>query len=186
MLIEEILQSNPIIAAVNDLAKFDYALESPCKVIFLLTGSILNLRSLIKKAEKVEKKIFIHFDLIDGLTNDSTGIKFVQEYMKPYGIISTKSSLIRKAKDAGFYTIQRLFLLDSLSLDKGINDVKNTRPHAIELMPGVIPKITTQIANTTKTPVITGGLINQKKEVIESLKAGAICISTSKKEIWYM
>lgn len=184
--IENILQSNPIIAAVNDLNKYDLALKSPCRVIFLLTGSILNLKELVTRATEVDKKVFIHFDLMDGLTKDSTGLKYVQQNINPYGIISTRSSLIKRANEAGFYTIQRVFLLDSISLDKGLMDIKSTKPDAIELMPGLITKITSQICNMTNIPVVTGGLIKQKKEVIESLKAGAACISTSKEEIWYM
>lgn len=181
-----LLHSNPIIAAVNDINKFEQALASPCKIIFLLTGSILNLADFVKRASEVDKKVFIHLDLMDGITKDSTGLKFVQEYINPYGIISTRSSLIKRANEAGFYTIQRIFLLDSISVEKGIHDIKNAKPHAIELVPGVINKITSEVCHLTRTPVITGGLIKQKKEVIDSLKAGAVCISTSREEIWHM
>ncbi len=183
---KNLLHSNPIIAAVNDINKFELALASPCKIIFLLTGSILNLSDYVKQADRLEKKVFIHLDLMDGITKDSTGLKFVQEYINPFGIISTRSSLIKRANEAGFYTIQRIFLLDSISVEKGIHDIKSTKPHAVEVVPGVINKVTSEVCHITNTPIIAGGLIKEKKEVIDSLKAGAVCISTSREEIWYM
>lgn len=88
------------------------------------------------------------------------------------------------AKEKGLIAIQRLFLLDSLNLDSGIKAVKTCRPDAIEILPGVMPKITKLIAEETKRPVITGGLIMDKSDVIDALKAGAIGISTSKEDIW--
>ncbi|WP_105616588.1 glycerol-3-phosphate responsive antiterminator [Vallitalea okinawensis] len=181
-----ILSNNPIIAAVNDIEKYKIALESPCSIIFLLTGNILNLRSLVNQAREYDKKVFIHFDLMDGLTKDTTGLKFVKEHVQPYGIISTRSSLIKRANDADFFTIQRIFLLDSISFEKGINDIKTSRPDAIEIMPGVVTKMTAEVCAMTHVPVIAGGLIKEKKDVIDNLSAGAVCISTSRKEIWYM
>lgn len=182
----QILLNNPVIAAVNDIKKYDMALESPCKIIFLLSGNILNLRSLVGQAKDFDKKIFIHFDLMDGLTKDATGLRFVKEHVQPYGIISTRSSLIKRANDAGFFTIQRIFLLDSISFEKGINDIKTSRPDAIEIMPGVITRMTAEVCTKTHVPVIAGGLIKEKKDVIDNLSAGAVCISTSREEIWYM
>lgn len=182
----EIFNDNPVIAAISNLENFTKALKSPCKIIFMLTGSIFNLRAYVKKAEEYGKVVFIHFDLMDGLTKDATGLRVVKEHIKAFGIISTRSSLIRKAKDAGFFTIQRLFLLDSISYQKGVQDIKTTKPDAIEIMPGIIPKMTKEIVETTRIPVIAGGLIKEKEDVIENLKAGAICISTGREDIWYM
>ncbi len=36
----------------------------------------------------------------------------------------------------------------------------------------------------TKIPIITGGLIMDKEDVIQSLNAGAIAVSTSNKNVW--
>lgn len=182
----EIFNENPVIAAISDLKNFQKALKSPCKIIIMLTGSIFNLKAYVRKAQEYDKVVFIHFDLMDGLTKDATGLRVVKECIGPYGIISTRSSIIKRAKEAGFVTIQRLFLLDSISYQKGIQDIKGTKPDAIEIMPGIIPKMTKEITEATHIPVIAGGLIKEKEEVIDNLKAGAICISTGKEEIWYM
>lgn len=177
---------NPIIAAVNDISKLDKALDSPSEVIFLLTGSIFNLQDIVKKVKLKEKNIYIHIDLLDGFSRDVTALKYIGENIKPDGIITTKSNLIKHAKELNMFTIQRLFMLDSLSLQTGVKSIKFTKPDAVEILPGIMGKITKFIFEETKKPIIAGGLIEDKEDVISSLKAGAVGISTSNEEIWYM
>ena len=45
----ESIQDNPIIAAITDIKYLDDALEAPSQIIFLLTGSILNLKEIVDK-----------------------------------------------------------------------------------------------------------------------------------------
>jgi glycerol uptake operon antiterminator len=180
------IQENPIIAAVNNLAKLEKAIESPCEIIFLLTGSIFNLQEIVNHIKNHGKSVYIHVDLIEGFSRDACALKYINENIKPDGIITTKSNLIRAAKEMGLFSIQRLFMLDELSLESGINSIKTIRPDAVEILPGIMPKVTKTISTEVKIPIITGGLISDKEDVIASIKAGAIGISTSKEEIWYM
>lgn len=180
------IEDNPIIAAVNNLEKLDVAIQSPCEIIFLLTGSIFNLKEIVDKVKKADMDIYVHIDLIEGFSRDTVALKYISEKIKPDGIITTKSNLIRKAKNMNIFAIQRLFMLDSLSLETGINSVYSTRPDAIEIMPGIMPKIIKRVHDKTRIPVIAGGLISDKEDVIGCLKAGAVGISTSKEEIWDM
>jgi glycerol uptake operon antiterminator len=53
-------------------------------------------------------------------------------------------------------------------------------------MPGIASKIINIIQNKVKAPIIAGGLINNKKDVIEALSSGAVAISTSSSELWNM
>ncbi len=177
---------SPIIAAVNDLKKLDKAINSPCEIIFLLKGNIFNLKDIIKKVKEKEKNIYIHVDLLDGFSKDLIALEYINENVRPDGIITTKSNLVKGAKNMGLFSIQRLFMLDSLSLETGIKSIKETQPNAVEILPGIMPKITRTIHRETRFPIITGGLIMEKLDVIQSLKAGAIGISTSKEDIWYM
>ena len=180
------IQENPVIAAVNNLAKLEKAIESPCEIIFLLTGSIFNLKEVVSRVKEHGKSVYIHVDLIEGFSRDACALKYINENIKPDGIITTKSSLIRAAKEMGLFSIQRLFMLDALSLESGINSIKTIRPDAVEILPGIMPKVTKKISEEVNIPIITGGLISDKEDVIDSIKAGAIGISTSKEEIWYM
>jgi glycerol uptake operon antiterminator len=182
----EKIEANPVIAAVNSMEKLDLAIQSPCEIVFLLTGNIFNLRKIIDKVKNADMDIYIHLDLMEGFSKDMMALKYIHENMRPDGIITTKSSLVKTARSMNISAIQRFFILDSLSLERGINAIHHTRPDAIEILPGVMPKIIKKIHHETKLPVIGSGLIIDKEDVIESLKAGAMGISTSKEEIWYM
>lgn len=180
------INQNPIIAAINDLDNIDKAIQSPCKVIFLLTGNILDLGFVVAKLKKEEKLVYVHVDLIEGLSKDDITIKFINKHIELDGIITTKANLIKAAKKLNIFTIQRLFILDSLALDSGISSIMTTRPNAVEILPGIMPRIIKRMVLATQIPVISGGLIKDKEDVISSLKAGAIAISTSNEKVWHM
>jgi glycerol uptake operon antiterminator len=63
--------------------------------------------------------------------------------------------------------------------------LENSKPHLIEIMPGIASKIIRRFTDSN-IPVIAGGLIETKQEVTEALKNGAEAISTGKQEIWYI
>ncbi len=178
------IQNNPIVAAVNDIQELELALESDCEIIFLLTGSIFNLKDIVTRVKEKEKMICIHLDLLEGFSKDLIALRYINEYIQPHGIITTRSNLIKKAKNMDMFLIQRLFILDSLSLETGITSIQTVQPDAIEILPGIMPKIIKRISKETQIPLIAGGLINDKEDVIESLKAGAIGVSSSNNSIW--
>ena len=180
----EKIDSNPIIAAINDLHQLEDALESPCEIIFLLTGNIFNLKEIAHKVKLKNKGLYIHIDLIDGFSKDTWGLEYIVKNIYPDGIITTKTNLVKLSKDLGAFTIQRLFIPDSMSLDKGIKSIKTARPNAVEILPGIMPKIIKKIHLETGIPIITSGLIMDKEDVIWSLNSGAVAISTSNKKVW--
>lgn len=180
------VQSNPVVAAVRDVSHLDRALQSPSEVIFLLQGNIFNVRWCVERVQAAGKEIFIHFDLIEGFSKDPTAVNYVRDVVRPNGIITTKGNLVKIARELGLFAIQRLFILDSLSLDSGIKSVLATHPDAVEILPGLIPRVIKQVRETTKVPVIAGGLIETKDDVVANLKAGAIGVSVSKESVWYL
>jgi len=180
------VQGSPIIAAVNNQKKIEPAIHSPCSIIFLLSGSIFNLKEIVDRCKEQDKCILVHLDLMDGLSKDAVALKYLHNNIKPDGVITTKSNLIKIAKDMGMFSIQRLFILDSLSLDSGIKAIRSTKPDAIEILPGIMPKIIRTIHHETRIPIVAGGLIGEKDDVIKALNAGAVGVSTSKREIWYI
>lgn len=180
------IYNNPIIAAINDIKKIDNAINSPCKIVFLLIGDILNLGEIVNILRENNKLVYVHIDLMGGFSRDITAIKYINNTIKPDGIITTKSNLIKAAKELNIFTIQRLFLLDSLALNSGINSIKSIRPDAVEILPGIMPKIVKEIHKETNIPIIAGGLIRDKDDVIQSLNSGAVGISTSEEDVWYM
>lgn len=152
--------------------------------LFLLKGNICNIKELVDKVKAVGKSIYVHIDLMDGFARDRYALTHMKERVNPDGIITTKTNLTKIAKELELFTIQRLFIIDNLSLETGINSINTMRPNAMEILPGVMPKIIKQVKEEIKVPVIAGGLIKDKEDVIESLKAGALGVSTSKEDIW--
>jgi glycerol uptake operon antiterminator len=93
---------------------------------------------------------------------------------------------VKLSKDMGVFTIQRLFIPNSCSLENSISSIKKTRPNAIEILPGIMPKIIKKVIKETKISVIASGLITDKYDLDSSLDAGAIAVSASCKDVWYI
>lgn len=182
----ELFQANPVISAVSSEERLQSALESPSDIIFLLTGDIFNLSDMVKRCKDQDKLVFLHLDLIKGFSRDNIALKFLKEHIHADGVISTKVSLLKAAKNEGLFVIQRLFMLDSTSFKMSIQAIQSVRPDAIEIMPGIMPKIIRRTCDNVKVPVIAGGLIDDKNEVITGLKAGATSISTTRESLWYV
>jgi len=180
------LQNNPIIAAIKDCNQLDRAIKSPCDIIFILKSDIFNINSYINKIRNANKLSYVHVDLIEGFSKDALALQYIHENIHPDGIITTKPTLVKAAKNLNMFVIQRLFILDHLSFETGINSIEDMRPNGVEILPGIMPKITKKIVQATKVPIITGGLIMDKEDVMQSLKAGATAISTSCEDVWYM
>jgi len=182
--IEELLTENPVIAAIRNDNDLKEVIKSDVKIVFVLYGSIIDIKDICNKLAEAKKIIFVHVDMIDGLKGDTKGIEFIKRCANPYGIITTKTSNIRCAMNLGLHTIQRVFILDSQSLQTGVNNIHSVMPHAVEVLPGIASKIINIMKKDIKVPIIAGGLINSKKDAIDALGAGAIAVSTSNKEVW--
>ncbi len=176
----------PIIAAVKDEVGLLRALESECRVVFLLYGSIVNLDAMVQRVRERKKLCIVHIDLVEGLSGREVAVDGLVKLCRPDGIISTKASLIRRAKQLGLIAIQRYFLLDSLSLQSLLASLDGNSPDFIEVLPGVIPQVIREITASTEISVIAGGLIRSKQDVIAALGAGAVAVSTSSHGVWNM
>jgi len=180
------LEENPIIAALSNLDNIDEVIESPCKVVFLLNGNIMNLEDIVERLRRAGKFVCIHVDLIEGFSRHPVALEYIDKIINPDGIISTKNSIIKTAKNLGIFTIQRLFVLDSLAFRTGKESIKNIKPDAVEILPGLMPKLIKEVHRETRIPIIAGGLIRDKEDVIEALNGEAIGVSTSEVKVWYM
>ena len=178
----ERLELNPIIAAVHE-RDFEAALASPTEVIFCLKTSILTVEKQIKAAHEAGKCILVHIDLADGIGRDRAGIEYLAS-LGVDGIISTRTQLCRFARERGVIAVQRFFALDSQGLESLSENLESSASDLVEIMPGVIGQVISRFSGGT-TPVIAGGLIETKKEVLAALECGALAVSTGKRELWY-
>lgn len=185
--IEDLLINNPIIAAIKNDNDLEKVLKTDIKIVFVLYGTITNISDIAKKLHDKDKIIFIHAELIDGLKANESGLLFIKTYANPVGIISTKTSQIRIAKKHNLYAILRLFIVDSISLNTAIKTTKDNNPSAIEVMPATSYRAIGQICNCVdKVPVIAGGLVEDKKDVLNALEKGVVAVSTTSKKVWNM
>lgn len=175
------LERTPVIAA-TDRSGWQSAVLSDAEVLFHLGADIITVGDDIKAAKRNGKFVFIHIDLADGIGKDKTGIEWLKK-LGADGVISTRTQLIRAAHDSGLLAVQRFFILDSKGMHSISETIENTRPDLIEIMPGVIPKAL-KLFSRQEIPVIAGGLIETKQEVTAALSAGAVAVSTGRKELW--
>lgn len=182
--LEKLLIENPVIAAIRSDKDLEKVIKSNVQIVFVLYGNIMNIKQICERLKNASKKVFVHVDLIEGLKGDSSGLAFIKQCEKPDGIITTKPTTIKQAKQLGLLTIQRIFIVDSYSLKTGIKNIQAVLPDAVEVMPGVASKIIRSLEKEIHTPIIAGGLIENKKDIMESISAGAMAISTTKEELW--
>lgn len=180
------IEENPVIAAIRKEEDVEAALSSQVTTVFLLHADIFNIKSMVERIKSGDKTVFIHIDFLEGLGKDHKAIDYIAEVIKPDGIISTKSSHIKYAREKGMFAIQRFFLVDSLSYETTIKTVQTVQPDMIEIMPAVMPGVIRKICRQVSLPVIAGGLIDIKEDIIEILKSGALGASTGKKELWVL
>ncbi len=180
------LDENPIIASVKDLEGLEIALKTDCRVIFLLFGSLVTITGLSKQIKAAGKLCFIHMDLIDGLAQREVSVDYVAKNTSADGIISTKLSLIKRANTCGLLAIQRFFLLDSLALANVQKQFPKDAACAIEILPGLMPKVIRRLTEMIEQPIIAGGLIDEKEDAVSALKAGARAVSSTNHEVWQM
>ncbi len=178
-----LLEDFPVIAAAKD-KNMSEAVLSPASIIFDLGANINSIGASIEQAHLNGKKIFVHIDLAEGIGKDKYGIDYLKD-LGVDGIISTRASLIKAAKERSLITVRRVFTLDSQGVESAMEDINDLFTDIIEIMPGVIPKITERFARGGK-PIIAGGLIETKSEITAALSHGAVAVSTGKKELWYL
>jgi len=63
---------------------------------------------------------------------------------------------------------------------------RNLKPDAIDILPGLMPSMIRKVRQMTGIPVLTGGLITEKREVMQALEAGALAISSTAPDVWQM
>jgi glycerol uptake operon antiterminator len=181
----ETLRQSPVIAAVRDMKDLEYALSKERRVIFLLAGDIFNLIEIAKNMRAEGHLFLLHLDLMRGIARDQAGITYLKKFFKIDGIISTHSNIIQYAKRQQLIALQRLFIVDSESLKTGARLVKSSSPDSVELLPGIIlPHIQRELQNLDLPPIVAGGLIKTGEDVDRVLAAGALAVSTSRRELW--
>jgi len=181
----ETLCDTPIIAAIKNDDDLKKILETDIKIVFILYGDLCSIIGIIEKIKATDKIAMVHIDLIVGLSSKEVAVDYIKQNTKADGIISTKLNIINRAIKLQMHTVYRIFVIDSMALETLKNQERLIKADLIEILPGAMPQVVKKVTTLTRVPIIAGGLITSKKEVIESLEAGATSISTSNHEVWH-
>lgn len=172
-----------VIAAARNREELVAAAKSKVEMIFMLVPNITDLKEQAEMVHKAGKKLFIHLDLAEGIGKDEFGILFAKEQGID-GIISTRTNIIKLAKKADLFTVQRFFIVDSHSIDTAVEAVKSSKADMIEIMPGLVSKVIKKLKKELDMPIVAGGLVETAAEAKEAIACGATAISTGKRDLW--
>lgn len=175
----------PIIAAVKDETGVEVCIQNDIRVVFILYGELITIPDIVQRLKDAGKFVIVHLDLIGGLAVREEAVRFIRYGTAADGIISTKPEMIRYAKELDLCTVFRIFAIDSKAIG-GLEHHGMEFADLIEVLPGIMPKIIKHIAGQAAVPVIAGGLISEKEDVMRALDAGAIAISTTNQAVWKM
>lgn len=182
----KLLEQNPIISAVKNDGELRHALESGCGAIILLFGNALDIGRLVQSVKDSGKLCIVHIDLVEGLSQSTVAVDFLLQSTQADGMISTRPQLVKHAKQKGMFTIQRFFIIDSKALESVKRQLPGCDADIVEILPGVMPKIIAELCKCCKKPLVASGLIKDKEDVVNAISAGAVAVSSTNAEVWYL
>lgn len=174
----------PVIPAVKNEEWLQSCKSSECDIVYILYGDICNIADIVLEIKNSGKKAIVHIDLIVGLSAKEICVDFIAKYTKADGIISMKPAMIKRANELGIFTVQRFFMMDALAYANVQKHVKASDPDIVEFLPAGLPKVIHYLLEEINKPVVASGLILDKDDIMEALKAGAIAVSTTNRELW--
>lgn len=184
--LESSLMQAPVVASVKDWPGLELCLQGQSQVVFILFGNVMTIGDIVQKIRQADKVPIVHVDLIEGLAAREISVDFIASETQAAGIISTRLPLIRRASELGLIAIRRFFMLDSMALQTIQKQIEGGGADFIEVLPGAMPKVLARIVTACPLPVIAGGLISDKEDVLAALSSGAVAVSTTNPNLWVL
>ena len=127
--------------------------------------------------------VCINVDLVGGVSADASGLRFLSGRVE--GVISTHRHVVELAKQAGLFTIHRLFAIDSGAVERGVKLIRRAQPHCVEILPALAYlEVAAAYPELLERPVLAGGWLKSQEDVSSIVAAGAAGISTSHQGLW--
>ena len=180
------LNEHPIIAVVRKAQELDEAAASPAAAIELRGAALHELPEIMRKAHAAGKAVLLYPELIDGLAADAAGLEFLMRYAPSEGIVSTKRQVLQRARALGLFTVFQIFVIDTQAFGTGVKNARRLDCDAVEVMPGAIASVVSEICPLVDKPVLCAGLVKRPEEVKALLQAGAVGVATSSRRLWYV
>lgn len=92
--IKNILERNFIIFVVKDNIIFEKVLNLNSELVFIILFNIMNIKDYMDKLKKVNKKVYIYVDMIDGLNGINNGVDYIVNIVKLDGILIIKLNVV--------------------------------------------------------------------------------------------
>ena len=178
------MKNQRVIASLRNNDDLEAVLNSEARTVFLLSADVCQLEEQCARLRDAGRQVFLHLDLVDGLKGDESGIRFAARRFRLTGIISTRATCLKQAKEEGLLAIQRVFMLDSSALRTGQMHAQSCKPDFVEVLPGISAKIIKLAVANFQVPIIAGGLISDWEDVENAFAAGASAVSTSHRDLW--
>ena len=179
----DLLEQSPVIPAVKDEDALRRALDCESRAVFLLGGDLLRIGQWIATTHEAEKQAIVHLDLVGGLAPKEVAVDWLQQQGAD-GLISTHPHLIRRGRENKMLTVLRVFAIDSKAVGNLQKETEMVTPDVIEILPGTLPKVIERMSKKLPVPLIAGGLMTDKGDILSALQAGALCVSTSEQSLW--
>ncbi len=174
----------PVIPEIKNDEWLESLARSDSDIVYVLYGDICTIASIVERVRAMGKRAIVHIDLLGGLSPKEISVDFIKNYTKADGIISMKPALIKRANELGIFTIQRFYMIDGLTYANVAKNVKNSNPDVVEFMPVGLFKLIPYLVELIDKPIVTSGLTQDTEDIIQSLKAGALAIATTNRELW--
>lgn len=185
-LLKDRLSSRPVICAVRseEALRRVLSFEEP-RCVFVLGSTLQDLFKAVSSLTARGHMPFVHVDLVEGLKADQSGIRYMVDNARPFGVISTHKGVIDAAKAMGLVTVLRVFLLDSDAVRKGKSLVSSLKPDFLEVLPGVaVMGVEKGRLLELGGSLIAGGLVETREQVRAILDKGVLGVSTSRVDLW--
>lgn len=180
------LEASPVLPSVKEEACLPLAASAPAEVVFLLGGDLLTIPTWIAAMHHAGKSAVVHLDLVAGLSTREVAVDWLR-LQGADGIISTRPHLIRRGRELGLLTVLRVFAIDSKAVGNLTREAAAAGPDGpdfIEILPGTLPRVIARLSGQLSVPLIAGGLMADKTDLMAALSAGALCVSTSDPALW--
>ena len=180
----ETLLDEPVIAAVKTDEALTAALASPCSAVFLLASTLLTVDGLVHRIHDAGK----------------TGRGSHRPCGRPF-VAGDRGGLPQRPMPPGRHHLhppdpdppgapprpadRPAGIHPGFPLaDQPVRSAGAGKPDFVEILPGIMPRVIAEISARTQVPVIAGGLLRDKADVMAAMRAGAAAVSTSAPSLW--
>ena len=181
------LEGKPIIPYLTEGVDRNGEIVAAASILMIGGGELAELPALLAKLQRPpfdKLPVLLHIDLVNGLANDESGLRYVATLDGVDGVVTTRHHLAPLARKLGLMSVVRLFLQDGRAVERGLGVIEKSKPDAVEVLPGVAFLQVAERFNHLPIPCIAGGLIRSAEVVQQILAGGCKAISTSNVEWW--